>query len=467
MNLLIVDDEENLLKLLSLNLKKPSRNIFTANNAAEAFKVFQENVFDIVLCDIGLPDTDGIQLLKSFKQTRSSTPVIMITAHGSVDTAISSMKEGAYDYVQKPFEAEEIEFVVERAIRESRLQSDYNRLRQQIASEFNFSNILGSSPKMKNLFERMRKAASTKSTVLVLGESGTGKEMIARAIHFNSERKNKPFVVVDCGAIPANLLESELFGHIKGAFTGAESTKKGLCEEAHGGSLFLDEIGEMPIELQSKLLRLLQESSIRRVGDTKPINLDVRIIAATNKNLETEVKEKKFREDLFYRLNVVSLTPPPLRERREDIALLADFFVKKYVREYKRDIEKISPQVLSRLAAFDWPGNVRQLENVIEQMVVMCEAKTIDLDSLPPPLSDGIQVAAPIVEDSDWDLKKAVSNVTAYTEEFMIRRALEHTGQNKTKAAELLGLSRRALIYKTQEYKIGSAQAEDPDDNAD
>ncbi|PIR23372.1 MAG: hypothetical protein COV44_03215 [Deltaproteobacteria bacterium CG11_big_fil_rev_8_21_14_0_20_45_16] len=467
MNLLIVDDEENLLKLLSLNLKKPNRSIFTANNAAEAFKLFQENVFDIVLCDIGLPDTDGIQLLKSFKQTRSNTPVIMITAHGSVDTAISSMKEGAYDYVQKPFEAEEIEFVVDRAIRESRLQADYNRLRQQIASEFNFSNILGNSPKMKNLFERMRKAASTKSTVLVLGESGTGKEMIARAIHFNSERKNKPFVVIDCGAIPANLLESELFGHIKGAFTGAENTKKGLCEEADGGSLFLDEIGELPIELQSKLLRLLQESSIRRVGDTKNISLDVRIIAATNKNLEAEVKEKKFREDLFYRLNVVALTPPALRERREDIPLLADFFVKKYAREYKRDIEKISHQVLSRLAAFDWPGNVRQLENVVEQMVVMSESKILDLDNLPPPLSDGIQVAAPIVEDRDWDLKKAVSNVTAYTEEFMIRRALEHTGQNKTKAAELLGLSRRALIYKTQEYKIGSTQAEDLADNAD
>jgi len=466
-NLLIVDDEENLLKLLSLNLKKPNRSIFTANNAAEAFKLFQENVFDIVLCDIGLPDTDGIQLLKSFKQTRSNTPVIMITAHGSVDTAISSMKEGAYDYVQKPFEAEEIEFVVDRAIRESRLQADYNRLRQQIASEFNFSNILGNSPKMKNLFERMRKAASTKSTVLVLGESGTGKEMIARAIHFNSERKNKPFVVIDCGAIPANLLESELFGHIKGAFTGAENTKKGLCEEADGGSLFLDEIGELPIELQSKLLRLLQESSIRRVGDTKNISLDVRIIAATNKNLEAEVKEKKFREDLFYRLNVVALTPPALRERREDIPLLADFFVKKYAREYKRDIEKISHQVLSRLAAFDWPGNVRQLENVVEQMVVMSESKILDLDNLPPPLSDGIQVAAPIVEDRDWDLKKAVSNVTAYTEEFMIRRALEHTGQNKTKAAELLGLSRRALIYKTQEYKIGSTQAEDLADNAD
>ena len=454
MDLLIIDDEENLLKLLSLNLKKEGRNIVSCQDAATGLAEFKKQTYDIVLCDIGLPDMDGLELLTRLQEIHSSCPIIMITAHGSIETALTAMKRGAYDYIQKPFEPEEIEFVIERALRETKLQADYDRLKREISAEYNFSNILGSAPSMKKLFERMKKAASTKSTVLITGESGTGKELIAKAIHFNSERKSKAFVIVDCGAIPSNLLESELFGHIKGAFTGANSDKKGLCEEADQGTLFLDEIGELPLDLQTKLLRLLQENTIRRVGDTKAIRLDIRIIAATNRKLEEEIAEKRFREDLFYRLNVVPLRSPPLRERKEDIPLLAQHFIKKYAKEYKRNVEKISPAVLNRLMSFEWPGNIRQLENVIEQMLVMSESKVLELDVLPPPLSSAQSIDIPQIPETEWDLKQALAKVQSYTEEYMIRRAMEKTKNNKTKAAELLGISRRSLIYKTQEYKI-------------
>lgn len=454
MKILIIDDEESLLKLLSIGLKKEGREIVCASSGHAGVESFQKDVYECVLCDIGLPDISGIDVLSRIREINSQIPVIMITAHGSVDSAISAMKLGAYDYIQKPFEPEEIEFVIERALREKNLKADYLRLRQAVGKEYDFSKILGSSAAMKSLFQRMRKAADTKSTVLISGESGTGKELLAKAIHFNSDRKNKAFVIVDCGAIPPNLLESELFGHIKGAFTGADSAKKGLCEEANGGSLFLDEIGELPLELQTKLLRFLQESTIRKVGDTKPVHLDVRVIAATNRKLEEEVKEKRFREDLFYRLNVVPLQAPALRDRQEDIPLLATHFLQKYSKEYKRNLESIDPVVMDRFVSFKWPGNVRQLENIIEQMVVMSEGQSLSPDTLPPPLSHTRDENVPQPPETEWDLKQALSRVQSYTEEYMIRRALEQTGHNKTKAAELLGISRRALIYKTQEYKI-------------
>jgi len=459
MKLLIIDDEENLLKLLKINLKRDGREIETAKTAGEGIRKYRDDLFDVVLCDIGLPDKDGIEVLKNLKEIKSQTPVIMITAHGSVDTAITAMKNGAYDYIQKPFEAEEIEFVIERALRETRLLEDYSRLRTEVSSKYNFSNILGSSSAMKKLFERMRKAAETKTSVLITGESGTGKELIAKAIHFNSPRRSKAFVVVDCASIPVNLVESELFGHVKGAFTGADTAKKGLCEEANHGTLFLDEIGELPLELQAKLLRLLQEGTIRRVGDVKPIQLDLRIVSATNRDLEEESKNNRFRQDLYYRLNVVPLVSPALRERSGDIPLLAQYFLKKYSQEYKRKTQDISPAVMNRLISFEWPGNVRQLENVIEQMVVMSEGRSLELDTLPPPLSNSDSIQTPSLSETEWDLKSALSKVQSYTEEYMIRRALERTEHNKTKAAELLGISRRSLISKTQDYKIDEKAA--------
>lgn len=457
MKILIIDDEPSLLKLLEISLKSPEREIYTADQGKKGLEIFDSEIFDVVLCDIGLGDMDGIEVLKQLKQRQAHIPVIMITAHGSVETAIKAMKLGAYDYVQKPFEPEEIGFVIERACRESNLLKDIHRLRQEVQKEYDFSNIIGTSSPMKKLFDRMRKAADTKGTILITGESGTGKELIAKAIHFNSSRRDKAFVVVDCSAIPSNLLESELFGHIKGAFTGADSTKKGLCEEAHQGSLFLDELGELPLELQSKLLRLLQESSIRRIGDTKEIKLDIRVIAATNRNLEEEVKSKRFREDLYYRLNVVPLHAPALRERPEDIPILAAHFLKKYTQEHGRKIQSFSPEVLQVFAEYHWPGNVRQLENCIEQMVIMTEGPQIGIDTLPPSLQSPSSPNIPALTDipsEEWNLKAVLERVLTVTERNLIQKALEHTNFNKTKAAQLLGISRRSLIYKTQDYGL-------------
>jgi len=451
---LLIDDESSLLKLIQMSLQNPTTTITTAETAKRGLELFLQETYDVAVCDIGLPDLDGLEVLKKMKASLPEIPVVMITAHGSISSALQAMRTGAYDYIQKPFEPEELKIVLERALNEKKMSTDLQRLRQEVKSQYDFSNIIGNSPAIKAVFERIRKAADTKSTILILGESGTGKELLAKAIHFNSSRRDGPFVVIDCGAIPENLLESELFGHLKGAFTGADRTKKGLFEEAHGGSVFLDEIGEMPTELQSKLLRVLQESTIRRVGDAKPIEIDVRIIAATNRNLELEVKEGKFRQDLYYRLNVIPLNSPSLRERREDIPLLANFFLKKYSKEYKRDLKAISPQVMDRFRSFDWPGNVRQLENLIEQMVVMAEGENLTVENLPPPLNEGTPVEPATVPTDSWDLKAAIEKVTSYTEECMIRKALQQTNKNKTKAAELLKISRRALIYKVQEYKI-------------
>lgn len=461
MNLLIIDDEKSLLKLLSLSLSNAQTKITAAETAKEGLEHFRSDTFDAVICDIGLPDKDGLVVLEELHHVSPETPIVMITAHGSVQSALTAMKKGAYDYIQKPFEPEELRIVIERALHERRLSTDLSRLRQEVHSKYDFSNIIGNSSAMKAVFDRIRKAADTKSTILILGESGTGKELLAKAIHFNSPRRNAPFVVIDCGAIPENLLESELFGHLKGAFTGADKAKKGLFEEAHGGTVFLDEIGELPLDLQSKLLRVLQENTIRRVGDTKPIEIDIRVIAATNRNLEEEIKNGKFRQDLYYRLNVVPLKSPALRERREDIGLLAHYFLKKYAKEYAREAQSFDPRVLERMKTFDWPGNVRQLENLIEQMVVMSEGKTLTFESLPPPLSEGAPVEPAVVPTDSWDLKAALAKITAYTEECMIRKALVHTHNNKTKASELLGISRRALIYKVQEYKIEKISEEE------
>lgn len=454
MKVLIIDDEVSLLKLLHLGLKSSDLEVSTVETAQRGLELFQSETFDVVVSDIGLPDLDGIEVLKRLKALQPEVPVIMITAHGTVASALKAMKSGAYDYIPKPFEPEELRLVIDRAMQTKRMSSDLVRLQQEVGSKYDFSNIIGTSAAIKNVFERIKKAADTKSTILILGESGTGKELLAKSIHFNSSRKNGPFVVIDCSAIPENLIESELFGHTKGAFTGADRAKKGLFEEADGGSVFLDEIGELPLEMQAKLLRVLQESTLKRVGDTKPISIDVRVIAATNRNLEEEVKAGRFRQDLFYRLNVVPLHAPALRERRDDIPLLVQHFLKKFAAASKRNTLSLDPQVMDRLRSFEWPGNVRQLENLIEQMAVMAEGDKITLKDLPPPLSEGSPLEPPMIPTDSWDLKRAIEQLTAYTEECMIRKALQHTNNNKTKASELLGISRRSLIYKVQDYKI-------------
>ncbi|TVQ77381.1 MAG: sigma-54-dependent Fis family transcriptional regulator [Bradymonadales bacterium] len=459
MKILVIEDEVAFARLLKSSLEKENREIECVESIASA-KALQDQVdFDLVICDISLPDGNGIQHLETRKRESDSAVFIMMTAHGSVDSALQAMKLGAYDYLQKPFEPEELEIVIERAFRERQLESRYLQLKQEVQSEYDFSQILGKSEPMQALFRKMRKAAETKSTVLIHGESGTGKELIARAIHYNSPRRDQSFVIVDCGSIPANLIESELFGHAKGAFTGAHQHRQGLAEEAHLGSLFLDEIGELPLEMQTKLLRFLQESTLRRVGETKAREVDVRIVAATNRDCGEEVKAKRFREDLFYRLNVIPLTAPSLRERQEDIPLLAQHFVSKFCKERKAGPHRLSPGVIQKLMSYSWPGNVRQLENVIEQMLVMADQEIIDEAMLPHPLADNPEGPEITFDPSEWDLKKALSKIHAYTEKYMIRRALQETNNNKTKAAQLLKISRRSLIYKAQEYGLDSEEA--------
>ncbi len=460
MRVLIIDDEPSLLKLLELSLGGMGYETVAAHSASAGLQAFSSEVFDAVLCDINLGSDNGLDVLANIKSRRPEMPIIMITAHGSVETAISAMKLGAYDYVQKPFEPEEIHFVLERAFKESMLQSDLRRLRQHVECEFDFSNLIGNSPAMKSLFQQIKKAAETNATVMITGESGTGKELIAKAIHFNSNRKTKALVTVDCGSIPTNLLESELFGHAKGAFTGADQLKRGLCEAANDGSLFLDEIGELPLDLQSKLLRLLQESTIRRIGDIKEIHLNLRVIAATNRNLEEEVRSKQFREDLFYRLNVISLEAPALRDRRDDIPLLALHFLKKMSAENDKNILGFRPECFEVFHDYHWPGNVRQLENMIEQAVVMNDGEWIELDHLPRNFPKRVAEMDAIGSiDDDFNLKASLDRVQALTEMKLIRKALEKTGFNKTKAAQLLGISRRSLISKTQHYKISETQS--------
>jgi DNA-binding NtrC family response regulator len=466
MKVLVIDDEVSLLKLLQLSLKSDF-DLSVAETGRAGTELFSQDTFDCVVCDVGLPDQNGIEVLKQIRNLNSELPIIMITAHGTISSALSAMKAGAYDYIQKPFEPEELKIVIERAIHERNLSSNLARLQREVSEKYDFSKIIGQSQSMRTLFDRVRKAADTKSTILILGESGTGKELIAKSIHFNSSRSEAPFIVIDCSAIPHNLLESELFGHARGAFTGADRAKKGLFEEAHHGTVFLDEIGELPLDLQAKLLRVLQESTIRRVGENQSIDIDIRVIAATNRNLEEEAKAGRFRQDLFYRLNVVPISAPPLRQRSDDIPLLANHFIKKFSKEYSRQVQRISPSVIARFQSFEWPGNVRQLENLIEQMVVMSNSEILEMQDLPPPLSEGVPSEPAVIPQSLWDLKSAIQKITHYTEECLIKKALQHTGYNKTKAAELLGISRRALIYKAQEYRIEKVTPQEIEGNED
>jgi len=376
--------------------------------------------------------------------------VIMMSAYGAIDTAIECMKLGAYDYISKPFKADEILLTLKKAEEREKLRRENIRLKEAVQNEYDFKNIIAESRQMLDIFGLVRKVADYNTTVLITGESGTGKELIARAIHYNGSRKDKSFIAVNCGAIPAQLLESELFGHVKGAFTDAVRDKNGLFEEADGGTIFLDEIGELPRELQVKLLRVIQEGELRRVGDSKSRKIDVRIIAATARDLTEEIKKGNFREDLFYRLNVVPIKIPPLRERQDDIPLLLKFFLGKYAKKFGKTINGIHEQAMSRLLNYPWPGNVRELENVIERAVILADADMIKSENLPflqaQPSAFSLQPSA----NTGLSIKKAEESI----EKELIKKALEMTRGNKTKAAELLEISHRALLYKIKEYGL-------------
>jgi len=446
-----VDDEENLRHMLQVMLKKLGYLVDTAADGADALGKSRAGDYAFILCDIKMPVMDGRAFLKGCADQWVQGTVIMMSAYGSVDDAISCMKLGAYDYISKPFNSEEISLVLKKAEERERLKDENRRLREEVGRTCSLGNIISRSDKMAEIFGLMGKLADYKTTVLILGESGTGKELIAKALHYNGSRKGAPFVAVNCGAIPAQLLESELFGHVKGAFTDAASDKAGLFEEADGGTLFLDEIAEMPLPLQVKLLRVLQDEEIRRVGAGSSRKVDVRVISATSKDLAAEAAAGRFREDLYFRLNVFSLVLPPLRERLEDVPLLVEHFLRKHGERMGRPGVQPSPEALKALVHYRWPGNVRELENCIERGLVLCDEKLLDLSCLPESVRRSVGLERRVAPSGDTLSIKSGAEVLERT---LIARALEQTGGNRTHAAKLLEISHRALLYKLKEYGI-------------
>ncbi|MGD0843508.1 MAG: sigma-54 dependent transcriptional regulator [Geobacteraceae bacterium] len=446
-NILLVDDEEPVRESLQLLLKNADYLISGCGSGEEALQLLANEQFDIIVTDLFLPDITGIDILTKAKRFSPSIEVILITGHASAETAVRAMKEGAFDYITKPLNIEELRVIIAKAIEKQQILSENVYLKKQLREKYEFSNIIGSSPAMQKVFSRITKINKTDSTVLVLGESGTGKELIAKAIHSNGPRRDKPFIAVHCGAIPENLLESELFGHTKGAFTGAIRDKMGKFEAANHGTIFLDEIATLPMHLQIKLLRVLQEQEVERIGSNKQIKLDVRIISATNVNLEAEVKKGAFRDDLFYRLNVIPVTLPPLRERVEDILPLVRHFLAKYCKEMDRPSMNIAKEALIALEVYNWPGNVRELENVVERTVALTEGDQITLSDLPSNItraySDQEELSTRVTSRG-VDLVKTVSEI----ERKMISDALSLSDGVKARAAALLKLNRTTLVEK-------------------
>jgi two-component system, NtrC family, response regulator AtoC len=447
--ILVVDDEENLRHMLQVLLSKQGYMVDLATNGEEALKMALRTEYDFILSDIRMPVMDGAEFLKKAFDEGINSTIIMMSAYGTMDTAIECMKQGAYDYISKPFKNDEILLVLQKAAERERLKAENRKLKEELKREVSFSNIVSKNPRMREIFELIRKVSDFKTTVLIMGESGTGKELIARALHYNSRRKNASFVAVNCGAIPHTLLESELFGHVRGAFTDASTDKTGLFEQAHGGTLFLDEIGEMPLSLQVKLLRVLQDEEIRPVGSSTVKKVDVRVISATAKLLEQEVAEGRFREDLYFRLNVLGIILPPLRERTEDIPLLADHFLSKFGAMFGKAEVTLTQGALRTLVGYHWPGNVRELENCVERGLLLCEGNQLDVESLPDNLRAKSNGGASLGIPSDsLSIKKAEETL----ERELIRRALDKTGGNRTHAARLLEISHRSLLYKLKEY---------------
>ena len=452
-SVLIADDEESMRHLLAVFLRDHGYEVRAVSNGEDALKELAARDFDLVLTDVRMPRMDGLALLREVQRNQPHVTVIVMSAYGSHDTAIEAMKAGAYDYVSKPFKPDEVLLVLQKAAEREKLLRENRRLRGELAAGWRVDNLVGRSEAMADVLRQVRKVAPAKATVLLTGESGTGKELVARAIHDLGPRAAFPFVAVNCGAIPAHLIESELFGHVKGAFTDASRDKKGLVAEADGGTLFLDEIGELPTALQVKLLRFLQEEEVRRVGDVRSERVDLRVIAATARDLTNAVASGEFREDLFYRLNVVAIRLPPLRDRPGDVEDLARHFLVRFAKlRAGAPLTGISPEALDALVAWRWPGNVRELEHVVERAVVLAEGPDILEEDLPdtvrnPPTSG--TASADLPEGS-----LALAPAKRALEDRLVRAALERTGGNRTRAAELLGLSYRALLYKIKEHGI-------------
>jgi nitrogen regulation protein NR(I) len=463
--ILVADDEANLRRLLAAQLQQDGYEVHTVADGREAIAALKEHHIDALITDLRMPHVDGLQLLRHCQETQPELPVILITAHGTVETAVEAMRNGAFDFISKPFDRTEMQSVVAKAVRTREAQKRDVELEPEERGRYR---IIGQSDGMLAIYAILEKVADTPATVLITGESGTGKELIARALHENSSRRDKPFIRVNCGAIPRDLMEAELFGYERGAFTGAVTSKPGRFELAHEGTLFLDEISEIPVEMQVKLLRAIQEGEIDRVGGIRPIAVDVRLVAATNRDLKQEIAAGRFREDLYYRLNVVPIHLPPLRERRSDIPLLIEQFLVKQAARLKKGAMHLTPEALEAMMAYGWPGNIRELENVVERTVLLTEGNTIRARDLPPEIQRALGRAAgggaaavdvaeseeDVVGDAHGGLKEQVREATARLEKELIVRALAQTGGNVTQAARLLKISRKSLQIKMKELGL-------------
>jgi two-component system response regulator PilR (NtrC family) len=458
-DILIVDDERSMREFLAIYLRRAGHRVEAAGDAESGRKAVAAREYDVVITDLRMPDGTGLDILGDTKRLFPDTQVVIVTAFATAETAIAAMKAGAYDYLTKPFKVDEVSLVVERALERRALRRQNVVLRDEIKGRYKLERLIGKSPVMGRVFDVIRKIAPARTSVLLIGESGTGKELAARALHELSGRAENEFVAVNCGAIPESLIESEFFGHVKGAFTGANTDRPGLFEAAHGGTIFLDEIGELPVAMQVKLLRVLQERKVKRVGGTQEKEVDVRVVAATNRDLEAEVEKGAFRQDLFYRLNVIQLRLPPLRERREDLALLVDHFLRKFSAEHGRPLSGIDPDAMSALMGHSFPGNVRELENLIERAVTLAPGDRISADTLPTlsPMSTASAHASPPpgMPPEGLDLEKVVEDF----ERGIIIKALEHTRGNRTEAARLLGVTFRSLRYRLSKLGISGGEA--------
>jgi DNA-binding NtrC family response regulator len=454
-NILIIDDEKSLLDLLSVVLKKEGYRVKTCLAPSKVFDILQNEELDLLICDIKLPQISGMEILKYVRENRPEIPVIMITAYGSLKQAVEALKAGAIDYILKPFDVEELKIIIAQELEKRRLKEENILLKRNLQEKYSFENMIGKSKAMQEVYALIEKSAGTDSTVLITGESGTGKEMAARALHLLSRRGDNPFVSINCAALPENLLESELFGHARGSFTGAVADKKGMFEVATRGTLFLDEVGETSPWTQVKLLRALQERKIRRVGGTEEIPVDVRIIAATNLDLKQRIEEGKFREELYYRLNVIAFEMPPLRKRTEDIPLLVNHFLQKYCQQMGKKMKRVAPEVINYFELYAWPGNVRELENVIERVVAIEDRETVTGASLPreivfPPKKETRQVLIP----PNFNLITHLDDVSKR----YISEARVLAGGNLRKTASLLGLSYRSLRHLIEKHGLREAE---------
>jgi two-component system, NtrC family, response regulator PilR len=466
--ILVVDDEESIREFFEIMLKREGYDVFTASNGQEALEALKKQPADLIISDIQMPEMSGMELLTKVREIDPETVVVMITAFGSTETAVEAMKLGAYDYVLKPFKIDEVKIIIRQALERRSLKLENQQLKKELGTKYAFDNIIGGAPPMLRIYEMVKRVANTKSSVLITGESGTGKELIARAIHYNGPLKDKPFVTVNCGAIPENLMESEMFGHKKGSFTGAIADKRGLFEVANGGTIFLDELGELPLTMQVKLLRVIQEGTFKRVGGTEDVNVEVRVISATNKVLDHEVKTGKFREDLFYRLNVIQIHCPPLRERREDIPMLASHFLEKFSKALGMTIKRVTNEAMDVLKRYHYPGNVRELENIVERTVALEPGQAILPESLPRHLLEIHQQPVGQLDANkiEIDEEKGIEleRLTADFERTLLTKALQQTGGVKKKAAKLLNISFRSMRYRVDKYGLSNLSVDDDEE---